>query len=157
MRLETRDADDNPIGRCRYDVEFAYGEVTEITANVIAECMYVQRDEDKNDILLLDSFVDHRKSERVLSLRDQQLTVNGRPCMKCLTAGWECVLWKYESTTCEKLSDLKECYPVETSEFEVLQELDHEPAFNWWEKHVLRKRDRIISKVKQQGVKNNRM
>ena len=80
-------------------------------------------------------------------------TVNGRPCMKCLTAGWECVLWKYESTTCEKLSDLKEYYLVETSEFEVLQELDHEPAFNWWEKHVLRKRDRIILKVKQRSAK----
>ncbi len=25
--------------------------------------------------------------------------------------------------------------------------IDHEPAFNWWVPHVLRKRDRIISAV----------
>ena len=27
--------------------------------------------------------------------------------------------------------------------------IDHEPAFNWWVMHVLKKRDRIISLVKQ--------
>ena len=158
-----RDVDGNPIGRenqnpildtRRYDVEFEDGEETELTANVIAERMYAQCDGNGNDLLLLDSFVDYRKSERAMSLQDQQLTVNGKACMKRSTAGWEiCVLWKDESTTWEKLSDLKECYPVETAEYAVLQKLDHEPAFNWWVKHVLRKRDRIISKVKQRGAK----
>jgi hypothetical protein len=119
--------------------------------------MYVQCNEDRNGMLLLDSFVDHRKSERLLSLQDQQLTVNGRPCMKFSTAGWECVLWKYESTTWEKISDLKACYLVETAEYAVLQDIDHEPTFNWWAKRVLRKRDRIILKVKQRGVKNYNM
>ena len=120
--------------------------------------MYAQCDGNGNDLLLLDSFVDYRKLERAMSLQDQQLTVNGKACMKRSTAGWEiCVLWKDESTTWEKLSDLKECYPVETAEYAVLQKLDHEPAFNWWVKHVLRKRDRIISKVKQRGLKNSRM
>jgi len=112
-----RDVDGNPIGRenqnpildtRRYDVEFEDGEETELTANVIAERMYAQCDGNGNDLLLLDSFVDYRKSERAMSLQDQQLTVNGKACMKRSTAGWEiCVLWKDESTTWEKLSDLK--------------------------------------------------
>ena len=158
-----RDVDGNPIGRehqnpildsRQYEVEFPDGEVTELTANVIAERMYAQCDKDGNDLLLLDSFVDYRKSERAMSLQDQQITVNGRSCLKRSTAGWEiCVLWKDESTSWEKLSDLKECYPVETAEYAVLQKIDHEPAFNWWVKHVLQKRDRIISKVKQRRAK----
>ena len=158
-----RDVDGNPIGRehqnpildsRQYEVEFPDGEVTELTANVIAERIYAQCDKDGNDLLLLDYFVDYRKSERAMSLQDQQITVNGRSCLKRSTAGWEiCVLWKDESTSWEKLSDLKECYPVETAEYAVLQKIDHEPAFNWWVKHVLQKRDRIISKVKQRRAK----
>ena len=81
-----------------------------------------------------------------LSVAGLAMTVNGKACMKRSTAGWEiCVLWKDESTTWEKLSDLKECYPVETAEYEVLQKFDHEPNFNWWVNHMLRKQDRIIS------------
>ena len=47
----------------------------------------------------------------------------------------------------EKLSDLKESHPLETTEYAVTMGIDHEPAFNWWVPHVLRKRDRIISAV----------
>jgi len=126
----------------------------ELTANVISERMYAQCDENGNDLFSLDSFVDYQKSERAMSLQDQQITVNGRSCMKHSTAGWEiCMLWNDESTSWEKLSDLKECYPVETAEYAVLQKIDHEPTFNWWVKYVLRKRDRIISKVKQRRAK----
>ena len=47
-------------------------------------------------------------------------------------AVWEIyVLWKDESNTWEKLSDLKDCYPVEVAEYAVLQKIDNEPDFNW--------------------------
>ena len=42
---------------------------------------------------------------------------------------------------------MKECYPVETAEYAVAQGIDSQPAFNWWVKHVLKKRDRIISLI----------
>ena len=45
----------------------------------------------------------------------------------------------------EKLSDLKESHPVQTAEFAVAQGINHEPAFNWWIKHVLKKRDGIVA------------
>ena len=38
-------------------------------------------------------------------------------------------------------------------DYEALQNIDHEPAFNWWENHLLRRRDRVISKAKHRGAK----
>ena len=70
--------------------------------------MYAHCEEDGNDMLLINSFVDYIKTERVLLLQDQQLTVHGKPCMKLSTAVWDILfLWKDESTIWEKLSDLK--------------------------------------------------
>ena len=38
---------------------------------------------------------------------------------------------------------------IETAEYAVIHGIDHEPAFNWWVPHKLRKRERIILLVKQ--------
>ena len=43
---------------------------------------------------------------------------------------------------------MKECYPVQAAEYAVNNDVDSKPVFNWWVSHVLKKRDRIISKVK---------
>ena len=47
------------------------------------------------------------------------------------------------------MSDLKESHPVQTAKFAVAQRTDHEPAFNWWMKHVLKKRDRIMVRFRK--------
>ena len=103
-----REINGNPIGRknqnpildtCQYEEDFTDGEVTELTSNVIDERMYAQCDKYGNAIFLLDSFVDYRMTDRELFLQDQKLTVNGKLCMKRLTAVWEiCGIWKYQST-----------------------------------------------------------
>ena len=58
-----RDAEGNLIGRAnnnpildtrQYQVQFADGEVTELTANVIAEAMFAECDEDGNEYVLFD-------------------------------------------------------------------------------------------------------
>ncbi len=50
----------------------------------------------------------------------------------------------------ENLAELKESHPIETAEFAKILGIDHhEPAFNWWVPHVLRKRDHIISLVRK--------
>jgi hypothetical protein len=68
--------------------------------------------------------------------------------MKCSTIGWQvCCQWKDGSTSWENLADLKESHPLETAEYAVTQGIDHEPAFNWWVPHVLKKHDWIISLV----------
>ena len=60
--------------------------------------------------------------------------------MKCTTKGWMlCVQWKDKPTAWEKLSDMKESYPVEVVEYATALGIQDEPAFAWWMKDVLRK------------------
>ena len=75
----------------------------------------------------------------------------GKQQDKRSTKGWEvCVRWNNGSTTWEKLSDFKECYPVQTAKYAVTNDIDTEPAFNYWVPHTLKKCDSIISFVKKQ-------
>ena len=158
-----RDANDNLVGHANanpildtrtYLVRFDDGEVTELTANTIAQCIYAQCDLDGNEYLLLDSFVDYRKSGKALSLADQKIVTNGKPSLRRSTAGWQiCCQWKDGSTSWQRLSDLKESHPVQVAEFATAQKIDHEPAFNWWVPHTLKKRQRIIALVRERQAK----
>ena len=58
------------------------------------------------------------------------------------------VEWKDGSVSWVPLKDLKASNPVELAEYAVANNIEEEPAFKWWVKDTLRKRDRIISKVK---------
>ena len=42
---------------------------------------------------------------------------------------------------------------MQTADFAVAQGIDHEPAFNWWVKHVLKKRERIIANIRKQQTR----
>ena len=55
---------------------------------------------------------------------------------------------RHIATKCTFLKELKEAYPIEVAEYAVTAGIDGEPAFIWWVPRVLKKRDRIISKVK---------
>ena len=58
----------NPILDTReYEVKFEDGDVTELTANVIAESMYTMCDENGGHILLFDAIVDHRKNDNEMT------------------------------------------------------------------------------------------
>jgi len=46
------------------------------------------------------------------------------------------------------LSEVKEAYPLQLTEYAVANDIAYEPAFNWWVHDMLRKRKRIINKVK---------
>ena len=52
------------------------------------------------------------------------------------------------SSTWVPLKDLKVSNAVELAEYAVANNIADEPAFNWWVKNTLKKRDIIISKVK---------
>ena len=83
-----------------------------------------------------------------MSLTDQQTSIEGRPVTCMTTAGWQiCCQRKDGFTSWKKLSKLNESHLVETAEFAVVQGIDHEPAFDWWVKHLLKKRDRIIASI----------
>jgi hypothetical protein len=52
------------------------------------------------------------------------------------------------SISWEKLKDLKASNPGKIAKYAVANRLVEEPAFKWWVPNVLRRRNRIISKVK---------
>jgi len=142
-------ANDNPLLDTRqYVVTFPNGEVSEYTANLIAESMIAQCDEDGYDVKLMEDIVDHQKDGNAVGDADRYFYNRGRRYPKKTTAGWKlCVQWKGGLTSWEKLSDLKESYPVQVAEYAKAAGIQGEPAFAWWCEHVLKKRDRIISKV----------
>ena len=142
-------ANDNPLLDTRkYVVEFPDGDVTEYTANVIAESMIAQCDADGHDVKLMEAITDHKKDGNAVADADRYFYNRGRRYHKKTTAGWKlCVQWKGGSTSWETLADLKEAYPVQVAEYAKAVGIQAEPAFAWWTEHVLKKRDRIIAKV----------
>ncbi len=81
-----RDNADNPTGRANsnpildtreYVVEFDDGEVTELTANTIAESMYAMCDEEGNQVLIFKEISDYRRSTTALQ-RCEQSFLDGK-------------------------------------------------------------------------------
>ena len=56
-----------------------------------------------------------------------------------------CIQWKDGSSTWNQIKDVKESYPIQLAEYAVQNKISEEPAFAWWTKHVLKRRDLIIS------------
>eukprot|EP00804_Cyclotella_cryptica_P024181 CCRYP_019499-RA/>CCRYP_019499-RA protein AED:0.42 eAED:0.48 QI:0/0/0/1/0.5/0.33/3/0/265 len=127
-----------------YEFRFPDGWTEELAANVIAEAVYAQCDADGNQYVLLDAIVDYRKDPSVAVARNDQVSVvDGKKIVKRSTRGWElCCEWKDGSTSWQKLSDLKESHPLQSSH--LLRKLP-----SW----VLKKRDRIVSLVKRRSAR----
>jgi len=154
-----RDADGLPIGlrnpnpildSREYVVEFPDGSTDAVTANIIAENMYSQIDSEGRSYAILDEITDHRTNGHALC-KDDGFVIDrsGRRRHRITTQGWELqVTWRDGSTSWVSLKDLKESNPVEVAEYAVANKVAEEPAFVWWVRQVLRRRDRIIKKVK---------
>jgi phage baseplate assembly protein gpV len=96
-----RDHDGNPTGRANrnpildtrlHQVTFPDGEMVEYSANVIAECLYSQVDSEGNQFLLLDEFVDWKRTPEAVTDEDiLQVSHNGNIHKRCTTKGGNCV------------------------------------------------------------------
>jgi hypothetical protein len=149
-----RDSDGNLIGKSStnplldtslFDVEFEDGHIESYTANIIAEHMYEQIDTEGSLHRLMDEIVDHKRMGDAVTVNDSKSS-DGK--LRQTTRGWKlCVQWKEGLLTWEKLSLLKDGYPLEVAEYAVANKLGSEPACNWWVHDVLRRRDRILSKL----------
>ena len=114
--------------------------------NIIAECMYVQCDVEDKQFRLMVSIVDHKMTDEAVKKKDMYFMLPGRQHMKHTTKGWTlCVKWKDKSTSWEKLSDMKESYPVEVAEYARAVGIEDDPAFVCWAKAVLQKQQWIIA------------
>ena len=130
-----------------YEVEFMDGSTETFAANVIAENIFEQVDDEGNLFRLVDEIVDHRKDSTAVTADDATfISPSGRTHQRRTTRGWQlCVLWKDGSTSWESLALMKDSYPIETAEYAVGNKIASEPAFNWWVPYTLKKRDRIIN------------
>ena len=144
-------ANDNPILDSRiYEVEYQDGFKAALAANAIAINMFAQVDAEGNRHVMFDQILDHRTDGTEVKIDDSFIkSKNGGRRRRETTKGWELLLqWKDGSTTWEKLKDLKECYPTQLADYATQCKLTNEPVFAWWISHVIKKRERIISKVK---------
>ena len=146
----------NPILDTReYLVEFADGSSDTLATNVIAENMYAQVDPEGKRHGIFIGIVDHRADDEAIhpdgkTYKDK----HGRDQPRMTTKGWElCVQWADESTSWLPLCDMKRSNPIEVAEYAVANKLAELPAFSWWVRTTLRKRDRFIKKVKTRYFK----
>ena len=112
--------------------------------------MHSQVDTHGHHTLLLKDIIDHRSSATAIKIDDKHIiTKPGFKSLRKTTRGWDFLcMWKDGSTTWTPLKDLKESNPVDVFEYVIGNRISEETAFSWWVSYILKKRDRIISKVK---------
>ena len=166
VKKQKRDADGNLIGQSNknplfdssiYEVELDDGEKEAFSANIIAEHIYSQVDDEGFTHFTLSEIVDHRKDSTAISKDDAFITMrNGKRKPRITTKGWQlCCQWNDGSTSWHPLKDLKESHPLQVAEYAVNNKIAEEPAFSWWVKHALNTRDRIISKMKSRYLRRD--
>ena len=97
VKRRKRDADGNLIGKASsnpildtsmYEVEFQDGHVESYAANLIAENIYEQLDDEGNKYRLIDQIIDHKKDATAIPLSNGTIMLNGREHKKRTTRGW---------------------------------------------------------------------
>lgn len=154
----SRDEDGLPVGKSNnnpildtreYIARFNDGVEQSYAANIIAENLYSQVDDEGRHFTMLKEIIDHEADEKAM-LREHShyRSKSGNLHPKRTTKGWKILVeWKDGLTSWVKLKDIKESNPVEMAEYAISNNISTEPAFAWWVPHTIRKRDRIIMKV----------
>ena len=111
-----------------YEVEFPDGSVDVLTANIIAEALYSQVDDEGRTYAVLLGIVDHRKDGSAVAVDDSYLPGTRTPIRT--TKGWQLLVeWKDGTSDWLPLADLKESYPVAVAEYAVNNKIVSEAAF----------------------------
>jgi hypothetical protein len=130
-------------------VEFSDGSRDVYTANLIAENMYSQVDDEGRHFALLSDIIDHKSDGKAVASDDGFfLDRHGKQQRRITTKGWKLLVeWKDGTSSWVPLADMKEAFPIDVAKYAVSNKISSEPAFAWWVPHVLGKRDRLIKKV----------
>ena len=121
-----------------------------ITANLVAQNMLAQVDNDGHRVVLFDEIIDTRKSAEAVTMEEAFHTMpNGTRHRRRTTKGWEVLIrWKDGSTTWNALKDVKDSYPIQLAEYAKLNGITEEHAFGWWVDFVLNRQKRTLAKIK---------
>jgi hypothetical protein len=104
-----KNSDGNPVGIANdnlildsrmYVVEWSDGRTEELMANIIAENLFSQVDDEGNRYVLLDDIIDNQNTEGYISGDNGFITLDNGMKQRCQTTkGWElCLQWKDHST-----------------------------------------------------------
>ena len=113
------------------EVEFPDGQVKEYAANIIAENLLMQVDEEGYSLTMMKDIIDYKKDAAVAIPMGHADVImsNGLKFPIKTTKGWKLrVLWEDGSKSWIPLKDMKESHPVEVAEFARLKGIDKEPA-----------------------------
>ena len=147
----------NPVlNTAVYNVETPDGNIQEYSANVIAENLWDQADDDGYNYKLLFEVIGHRKNDDAINKEDGWIgSRTGARKRVITTKGWDLhVRWETGDTSYIALKDIKECNPIEVSEYAISNNLEVEPAFAWWTKTAIKRRNVMVSKVNRRIRKN---
>ena len=151
-------ASSNPITDTRmYNVEFVDGSMAEYSLNTIVENLYANIDDEGNLHSIINNIIDHRVDPSAVKKDEGTYKSNSGTIRKRITTkGWKILIeWKDGSTSWIPLKDVKESNPIQLAEYAVEAGIDDEPAFAWWTRQVLRKRDRMIKAVQHRMIKRD--
>ena len=98
----------------QYLVEMSDGSKMELTANIIAECMYLKLDSEGHHHQIIHEIVYHKKNKSAIRKLDEFIrSRNGNRVPKITTHGWKLLVeWKYGSSDCIYLKDIKFSNPI---------------------------------------------
>ena len=118
-----------------------------MTANIIAENLLAQVDDNVYQHLLIDEIEDWRVYRSAVSKSEGNYTTgSGFHRNKQTTRGWEFyVRWKGSSGDWIDMKDMKDSYNVPLADYAVENDIQGEPYFAWWVPFTLNKRILISS------------
>ncbi len=164
-----RDQDGNPVGTYHHNpllntrvylTEFPDGHIMEYSANTVAEAIYDSIDDDGIETLIFDEIIGHESDETAISIEEAALMkemernnepIHGSNNLHPLYTmkGWHiCISWKDGSTTWHAVADIKNSNPVQLAEYAMRNNLQNQPAFSWWIKPTLKKKQSFIHAIK---------
>jgi hypothetical protein len=137
------------LGGTRYNL--LMGPLMNIMRMSLQKNLFSQVDSEGNQYVLMKEISDHRQDETAVPISDGGwITMkNVRRSRKKTTRGWQILVeWKEGGLDWIALKVLKESYPIEVAKYAKANKIAEEPAFAWWVNDVIRRRNRIISKIK---------
>ena len=154
-----RDNDGKPVGTKHtnplldsreYECVFDDGTLYRYTANVIAENIFAQCDDEGRRHAVLYKITDHKQDGNAVHITKGYVTNRrGVKIPKTTTKGWKLLCqWKDGLADWVDLKHLTDSNPIELAKYAVANRIQEEPAFKWWVSEALRTRNIIIAKVK---------
>jgi hypothetical protein len=105
------------------------GETEILAADIIAENLLAQVDEEGHQQLLINEIEDHRIIDDAIPIDQGTFpTHSGMKGRRRMTKGWELsVRWKDGSSSWISLTDLKDTYPVDLADYAIANWIQDEP------------------------------